>query len=76
MSIWLEYRCPEHDESADMQPNTDQLLAKLYALRKDYADDPEDVTFIALDRAFLFISYNIGAFKEYVREQNEKALRE
>lgn len=46
--------------------NADQLLAKLYALRKDYADDPEDETYQALHHAFLFISYNIGAFKEYV----------
>ena len=46
--------------------NADQLLAQLYALRKDYADDPEDETYQALHHAFLFISYNIGAFKEYV----------
>jgi hypothetical protein len=44
----------------------DQLLARLYALRKDYADDPEDETFQAIDNAFMFISYNMGAFKEYV----------
>ena len=31
--------------STEGQPvlNADQLLAKLYALRKDYADDPEDL---------------------------------
>ena len=50
----------------------DQLLARLYALRKDYADDPEDETFQALDAAFLFISYNMGNFKEYVKEANSK----
>jgi hypothetical protein len=53
--------------------NADQMLAKLYALRKDYADDPEDDTFQALHHAFLFISYNVGAFKKYVEEQNAKA---
>jgi hypothetical protein len=51
----------------------DQLLARLYALRKDYADDPEDETYQALHAAFLFISYNMAAFKEYVRAEAEKA---
>lgn len=50
----------------------DQLLARLYALRKDYADDPEDDTFRAIDAAFLFISYNMAAFKEYVKEAAAK----
>ena len=45
----------------------------LYALRKDYADDPEDETFQALNHAFLFVSYNMAAFKEYVRREAEKA---
>ncbi len=53
-------------------PNADQLLARLYALRKDYADDPEDETYQALHHAFLFISYNMPAFKEYVRKEAEK----
>jgi hypothetical protein len=53
-------------------PNADQLLARLYALRKDYADDPEDETYQALHHAFLFISYNMGAFKEYVKKEMEK----
>ena len=50
----------------------DQLLARLYALRKDYADDPEDETYQALDHAFLFISYNMAAFKQYLEEQRKK----
>ncbi len=57
-------------------PNADQMLAALYALRKDYADDPEDDTYQALHHAFLFISYNVGAFKEYVRKEAEKAGQE
>jgi hypothetical protein len=52
--------------------NADQLLARLYALRKDYEDDPEDETYQALHHAFLFISYNMAAFKEYVQNQTEK----
>ena len=60
-----------------MPPLTaDQLLARLYALRKDYADDPEDDTFRALDAAFLFISYNMAGFKEYVREAATKNSEE
>ncbi len=51
--------------------NADQLLAKLYALRKDYADDPEDETYQALHHAFMFISYNMGAFKDYVANENK-----
>ena len=53
--------------------NADQLLAALYALRKDYADDPENETYQALHHAFLFISYNVGAFKDYVKKEAEKA---
>ncbi|MEZ6140514.1 MAG: hypothetical protein R3B84_08080 [Zavarzinella sp.] len=52
--------------------NTEQLLAKLYEIRKDYADDPEDPTYLALHHAFLFISYKIGDFKEYVANVNER----
>lgn len=53
-------------------PTADQLLARLYALRKDYADDPEDETYQALHHAFLFISYNMNAFKDYVKNEAEK----
>ena len=52
--------------------NADQLLARLYALRKDYADDPEDETYQALHHAFLFLSYNMSAFKDYVKKEAEK----
>ncbi len=53
--------------------NADQLLARLYALRKDYADDPEDETYQALHAAFMFLSYNMTAFKEFVKAEAEKA---
>jgi len=56
--------------------NADQLLARLYALRKDYADDPEDETYQALHAAFMFVSYNMAAFKEYVKKESEKAEAE
>jgi hypothetical protein len=53
-------------------PTADQLLARLYALRKDYADDPEDITFQALNHAFLFLSYRMNDFKAYVEEERKK----
>lgn len=47
----------------------EQLLAKLYELRKDYQDDDEENEhYLALHHAFLFISYNMEAFKKYVQE--------
>jgi hypothetical protein len=44
----------------------EQLLDKINKLRKDYADDPEDETYLALHHAFLFMSYEIGALKDYL----------
>jgi hypothetical protein len=53
-------------------PTADQLLARLYALRKDYADDPEDITYLSLHHAFLFLSYRMNDFKAYVEEERKK----
>jgi hypothetical protein len=46
----------------------EQLLDKINKLRKDYADDPEDETYLALHHAFLFMSYQIGGLKQYLAE--------
>ncbi len=54
-------------------PTADQLLAKLYAIRKDYADDPESLDYQALHHAFMYLSYNMAGFKKYVEEENAKA---
>ena len=54
-------------------PTADQLLARLYALRKDYADDPEDETYQALHHAFMFLSYQMPEFKAYIEEERKKA---
>jgi hypothetical protein len=55
----------------------EQLLSKLNELRKDYQDDePDNLEFLALHHAFLFISYNIEAFKDYVRETQKKQTGE
>lgn len=57
-------------------PTADQLLARLYALRKDFADDPEDETYLALHHAFLFISYRMNDFKAYVEDERKKQTAE
>ena len=53
-------------------PTPDQMLARLYALRKDYADDPEDETYQALHHTFMFISYQMAEFRAYVEEEQKK----
>ncbi|MBO0699622.1 MAG: hypothetical protein J2P46_14600 [Zavarzinella sp.] len=53
-------------------PTADQMLARLYALRKDYADDPEDETYQALHHAFMFLSYRMAEFKDYVEAERKK----
>jgi hypothetical protein len=47
---------------------SEQILAKLFELRKEYNDDEEDPTYQALHHACLFISYKIGDFKAYLEE--------
>jgi hypothetical protein len=55
-------------------PTVEQLLSKLNELRKDYQeeDDPDNLEFLALHHAFLFISYNMEAFKKYVQEAQKR----
>jgi hypothetical protein len=53
----------------------DQLLARLYALRKDYADDPEDETYQALHLAFMFLSYRMNDFKQFVADEQKKGAQ-
>lgn len=45
----------------------EQLLDKINKLRKDYDDNPQDETYQALHHAFLFMSYQIGMLKEYLK---------
>lgn len=49
----------------------EQLLDKINKLRKDYDDDPDDPTFQALHHSFLFMSYQIGMLKEYLKNAAE-----
>ena len=57
-------------------PSADHLLARLYALQKDYADDPHDETYLALHHAFLFLSYHMNDFKDYMAAEAKKAAGE
>lgn len=50
----------------------EQILAKLYELRKDYQDDEEDEYYQALHHAFLFLSFQMEALKKYVQEAAAK----
>jgi hypothetical protein len=46
----------------------EQVLARLNALRQEFSDDKEDKTYLALHHAFLFLSYQMAAFKQYLQE--------
>ena len=48
--------------------NSKSILAKLFELRKDYQDDEDDPTYLALHHACLFISYKIADFEAYLRD--------
>lgn len=50
----------------------EQILSRLNELRKDYQDDEEDEHYQTLHHVFLFVSYNIDAFKRYVAEAAER----
>jgi hypothetical protein len=48
------------------------LLAELNRLRQDVPKDPADLEWLALHHAFCFISYKMGEFQKYVRDETEK----
>ena len=49
----------------------EQVIAKLNQLRKEFDDDKEDETYLALTHALLFISYQMAAFKQYLQESKK-----
>jgi hypothetical protein len=51
--------------------NAEAILAELNRLRNDLDKDPEDIEWLTLHHAFCFISYKIGEFERYVKEQDE-----
>lgn len=48
------------------------FLAELNRLRKDLEGDPGDVEWLAIHHAFVFISYNLGAFQKYLNEAEQR----
>ena len=50
----------------------EQLLDQINKLRKDYADEPDEPTYQALHHSFLFLSYQIGLLKEYLKNAGER----
>jgi hypothetical protein len=52
----------------------EQILSRLNELRKDYEDDddPENEQYLALHHAFLYLSYNLEAFKRYLQDAQSK----
>ncbi|MCL5271337.1 MAG: hypothetical protein M1457_12485 [bacterium] len=49
------------------------ILAKLYELRKDYADEPESDEYLALHHAFCFLSYKVSEFQKYLDDAQASA---
>lgn len=48
------------------------ILAELNRLRKDVAEDPTDLEWLALHHAFCFISYKMGDFQKYIAHESER----
>lgn len=48
------------------------LLAELNRLRKDLGEDPTDIEWLALQHAFIFISYKHTEFAQYVKEASDR----
>lgn len=52
------------------------ILAELNRLRKDVAEDPSDLEWLALHHAFVFLSYKMGDLQKYMEEQTAKGAFE
>ena len=52
--------------------SAEKLLAELNRLRGDLDQDPEDIEWLTLHHAFCFVSYKVGEFERYVKEQDER----
>ena len=54
--------------------SVEQVLSRLNELRKEYQDDddPNNEQYLALHHAFLFLSYQMDAFRRYLAEHNAK----
>lgn len=61
---------------AASEMSAERLLAELNRLRNDLEKDPEDIEWLTLHHAFCFISYKVGEFERYVKEQDERGAFE
>ena len=62
---------PAEKKDTAAGPKAEEYLDVLTELRDEVADDPEDMEFIALDRAVAFISQIDGDFQFYLDEAGE-----
>jgi hypothetical protein len=51
----------------------EQVIARLNILRKDYDDDKDSEEYQAITHAMLFLSYQMAAFKQYLRDADKKS---
>ena len=49
------------------------LLAQLYALRKEFSDEPDCIEYQTLHHVFCFVSYKMGEFQQYLNEAEESS---
>lgn len=62
---------PAEKKGAPPGPKARAYLDALAEMRAEVADDPEDMEFIALDRAADFLSRTLGDFQFYLNEAGE-----
>ena len=64
-------KAPGEKKDTASGPEAEEYLDVLTELREEVADDPDDMEFIALDRAVAFISQIPGDFQAYLNEAGE-----
>ena len=64
-------KAPSEKKDTAAGPGAEEYLDVLAELRDEVDDDPDDMEFIALDRAVAFISQTSGDFQAYLDEAGE-----
>ena len=64
-------KAPSEKKDTAAGPKAGEYLGVLTELRDEVDDDPDDMEFIALDRAVAFISQIDGDFQAYLNEAGE-----
>lgn len=62
---------PTGKKDASPGPGVEAYLGALAGLKAEVEDDPEDIEFVALDRALAFLSQIPGDFQSYLNEAGE-----